>query len=311
MEQRLRPLDELTAAEARGVRGIFCDIDDTLTHGGRLVPEAYTALCNAAKAGLRVVPVTGRPCGWAEVLASLWPVDAVIGEGGAGAALPNGEWLWWDDEATRAAQRTRLAALLADVRARLPDVRLAGDSELRRVDMAFDINERVHLDGPTREALLDVMRLTGAPQVSTVHAHAVLADYDKARMAVRVAASLWQESAADVGASYLFVGDSPNDQAGFAFFPLSVGVANVRRYAAALPRRRATSRPARVATASLSWWRRCWGCGSGSELGDPPLRQHHQRRQQQLERRHGDEEGCGQRRPAPWRRGAPRHRRRT
>ena len=41
--------------------GVFCDIDDTLTIDGRLVPEVLTIMAEAQSAGLRVVPITGRP----------------------------------------------------------------------------------------------------------------------------------------------------------------------------------------------------------------------------------------------------------
>ncbi len=51
---------ELAPVAAR-LRGIFCDVDDTLTHGGVLVPAAYDAIARAPAAGLAVVAVTGRP----------------------------------------------------------------------------------------------------------------------------------------------------------------------------------------------------------------------------------------------------------
>ena len=30
-----------------------------------------------------VVPITGRPAGWCDHIARMWPVDAVVGENGA------------------------------------------------------------------------------------------------------------------------------------------------------------------------------------------------------------------------------------
>ena len=71
----MRPIADL---DPSSIRGVFYDIDDTLTHDGVVTTEAYAALVRARAAGLRVVLVTGRPAGWAEVLASLWPVDAAI-----------------------------------------------------------------------------------------------------------------------------------------------------------------------------------------------------------------------------------------
>ena len=44
--------------------GVLCDIDDTLTHEGRIVPGALQALHALQASGLRVIPVTGRPGGW-------------------------------------------------------------------------------------------------------------------------------------------------------------------------------------------------------------------------------------------------------
>ena len=51
----LQPLDALTAAQVRGLRGVFCDIDDTLTVDGEIVPAAFLALHQLRDAGLHVV----------------------------------------------------------------------------------------------------------------------------------------------------------------------------------------------------------------------------------------------------------------
>ncbi|MSP63333.1 MAG: HAD family phosphatase [Myxococcales bacterium] len=228
----MRPIAQLDGGAARGVSGVFTDIDDTLTHRGKLVPEAYRALCDAASAGLRVVAVTGRPGGWAEVLGVLWPVAAVVAENGGMAVLGDGERVYWDEEAVRAEQAPRLAALKADLLGTLPFARLALDQPLRRIDVAFDIGERCRLTPSQIEQIVARIAAHGARSlVSTVHAHAFYGDHDKAKMLVRLAGRLWGEDAETARARYLFVGDSPNDQAGFAFFPLSVGVANVARFA--------------------------------------------------------------------------------
>ena len=45
------------------VRGVFADIDDTITSDGRLTAEAYAALAGACRrGGLLVVPITGTTC---------------------------------------------------------------------------------------------------------------------------------------------------------------------------------------------------------------------------------------------------------
>lgn len=239
----MRPLSELTA-RARDLRGLFCDLDDTLTHDGALVPEAYAHLCQARAAGLRVVPVTGRPAGWAAVLAATWPVDAVIAENGAVAFIrdvrggrPAVRPAFWSSPDERARLAEVRDAIRADVLAAIPEARLAGDQWQRLHDLAFDVGETCALAPERVDALCRRIEAHGARTVvSTVHAHAVLGDYDKARMCERLARELWSEDLSQTREQYLFVGDSPNDQPCFAYFPCSVGVANVRAFPALEPK---------------------------------------------------------------------------
>jgi len=76
----VRPLAEL---DARGVRALLFDIDDTLTTSGKLTAQAYAALERLHGSGKRAIAVTGRPAGWCDHIASMWPIDAVVGENGA------------------------------------------------------------------------------------------------------------------------------------------------------------------------------------------------------------------------------------
>ena len=235
----LQPLDEVPAdvwgEVARNVRGIFADVDDTLTEHGTLSEQAYAALCDARRAGLRLVLVTGRPLGWAEVLCALFPIDAAIAENGAAAALPGGERLYFEDEAARRAGDVARAAALARVRHELPEVRTAADQAHRAIDLAFDIAERVQLDEPTIARLVAVLDAESLSTTrSSIHLHGTYSRGDKAKMAARVARHLWGAGPDDVRDRYLFVGDSPNDAAAFAFFRHSVGVANVRDHEARL-----------------------------------------------------------------------------
>ena len=67
--------------------GVLTDIDDTLTTDGAITPDALQALAELRAAGLRVVPITGRPLGWSEPFARAWPVDAIVAENGAVALV--------------------------------------------------------------------------------------------------------------------------------------------------------------------------------------------------------------------------------
>ena len=229
----MRPVAELVLRSAR-LRGLFSDIDDTLTHDGVVVPDAYTALVRARAMGLRVVLVTGRPAGWAEVLASLWPVDAAIAENGGIAYLKRGRRLerLYFSPVDPTEDAARLASLAETILREFPYAKRAEDSALRITDVAFDIGETQHLAAAEIAALTARCRELGARTiVSSVHAHACFHAADKAQMSARIAKVLWDETEADVAQRYAFVGDSPNDQAAFAFFDASIGVANVTRYA--------------------------------------------------------------------------------
>lgn len=223
----MEPLDPRALGE---VEGIAFDIDDTLTTHGRLTPEAYGALTRLAAAGLELVAVTGRPLGWTDAFASAWPVRAAVGENGAGWARREGRRLvlgYHQDEPTRREGAGRIEALRARVAERLPEVRVATDQPARRCDLAFDVGETVQLPAETVRRLLDLIEEAGMrTTVSSVHAHAVPGDWDKATGVVNALGRPGDE----VAERWLFVGDSGNDAAAFAFFERTVGVANVRAH---------------------------------------------------------------------------------
>src|SRR5215467_9706500 len=94
MHSQMMPLADCPRETLAAVQGVFTDIDETLSTRGRLTAEAYGALERLQRAGLLVVPVTGRPAGWCDHIARFWPVDAVVGENGA-------FWMWHDEKARR------------------------------------------------------------------------------------------------------------------------------------------------------------------------------------------------------------------
>ncbi|MBE9553557.1 MAG: HAD hydrolase family protein, partial [Proteobacteria bacterium] len=79
----MRPLSEFPADTRRAVRFVLCDIDDTITDHGRLPASSLVAMERLQAAGIRVLPITGRPAGWCDHFARMWPVDGVVGENGA------------------------------------------------------------------------------------------------------------------------------------------------------------------------------------------------------------------------------------
>ena len=82
----MKSLAEFPPEARRAIRGVLCDIDDTLSTEGRITAEAYSAMQRLRDAGLLVIPVTGRPAGWCDHIARMWPVDGVVGENEIGRA---------------------------------------------------------------------------------------------------------------------------------------------------------------------------------------------------------------------------------
>jgi len=234
----MQPHANISPTVCRELLGVVFDVDDTLTAGGRIQREAFTALWRLREAGLISIAVTGRPLGFAELMARMWPITFAVGENGAGwvQVTDHVRTEYWDDEATRADQQTRLRTLRKAIERALPWVRISDDNWARRCDLAFDIGERVRATPEQIRALTNLIEASGAHAlVSSVHAHAQLGDHDKARGITRGVQSILNIDLDTQRNRFAFIGDSGNDAAAFAYFPLSVGVANVRNHLHALP----------------------------------------------------------------------------
>ena len=112
----LQALHQFPATAQPRVHGLLTDIDDTLTTEGAIAPEALQALHDLKAAGLRVIAITGRPVGWSEPFAPVWPLDALVAENGAVALIPEADGrlrrCYQQDEALRQQQYQRMQAVL-------------------------------------------------------------------------------------------------------------------------------------------------------------------------------------------------------
>jgi hypothetical protein len=233
----MRPVASLPVAALARVRGVLADIDDTLTTDGRLTADAYAALERLHEAGLVVVPITGRPAGWCDHIARMWPVSGVVGENGA-------LWMRHDpatrrlvrrfvaSDAERAANRARLEVVGERILAAVPGAALASDQRYREADLALDYREDVaELSRAAVDRVVALMEAEGmTAKVSSIHVNGWFGAHDKLGMTRRFLA---EALAIDLDAErdrFVFVGDSGNDAPMFEFFPLSVGVANVRAF---------------------------------------------------------------------------------
>lgn len=251
----LRPLSTLAPGAWAGVAGVFTDIDDTLTTNGAITADALAALQALRKAGLPVIAVTGRPVGWSLEVAGHWPLSAIVAENGAVALVPGHgakassqiglkpastlrdqlSKIYLDDATTRARNHTRLQQVAERVLREVPGARLARDSAGRETDIAIDHSEFTQLDKPHIDQVVALMRSEGLhATVSSIHINGWIGEHDKWRGACWIARELLgTDLPAQVG-RWVYVGDSTNDQAMFRHFANSVGVANIRRFAAEL-----------------------------------------------------------------------------
>ena len=238
MPARPAPLAACPAAAWQRIEGVFTDIDDTLTDAGAIVPQALDALQHLRDAGLHVIAITGRPTGWSEPFARSWPIDAIVAENGAVALWRDGDGLrieYAQDEATRAHNTRRLREVAARVLRDLPGTTLARDSAGRVTDIAVDHGEFAQLAPAQIEQVVALMRAEGMnATVSSIHVNGWFGAHDKLSGARWIVQRRLGRDLAEERDRWAYVGDSTNDQLMFGHFPLSVGVANLLRFAAGL-----------------------------------------------------------------------------
>jgi HAD superfamily hydrolase (TIGR01484 family) len=232
---RPQPLRELPAARWARLRGVFTDIDDTLTRDGAIEPAALAALHSLQGASIPVIAITGRPMGWSLPFARAWPVAAIVAENGAVAMFREGDALvteYAQDETTRARNAERLRAVAAMVLREVPGATLAQDSPGRITDIAIDHSEFARLDAVQIAHVVAVMQREGLnATVSSIHINGWYGEHTKLSAARWMLRRLYgRELDAEVE-RWVYVGDSTNDQAMFGHFPLSVGVANLCDFA--------------------------------------------------------------------------------
>jgi len=237
-----KPVAQMPVETRRAIRFVLTDIDDTLTTDGKLTADAYAALARLHDAGLVVVPVTGRPAGWCDHIARMWPVDAVVGENGAfykrfDSAQRKLVRRFVASDAERAAMRARLEAIGARIVGAVRGSAFASDQRYRETDLAIDYCEDVpplpRTDVDRIVALMEAEGMTA--KVSSIHVNGWFGAYDKlatTRLLMREAFGIDLDAQRD---AFVFAGDSPNDAPMFAFFPNAIGVANVRRFLDRIP----------------------------------------------------------------------------
>ena len=148
MNDNIAPIENISPDLLQNLQGVLFDIDDTFTTHGRIPACSLSALWDLKNAGLKLISVTGRPAGWCDHIARMWPVDGVVGE--------NGAFYFWLDEkerklkkrfldtdSVRAEKRQRLLKVRDEILAAVPGCALASDQHYREADLAIDYCEDV------------------------------------------------------------------------------------------------------------------------------------------------------------------------
>jgi HAD superfamily hydrolase (TIGR01484 family) len=231
----MQKLSELSRLQLSSVRAVLTDIDDTLTTHGRLPAVAYAALERLQAAGVKVVPITGRPAGWCDHIARMWPVDGVVGENGAfyfryDAKAKRMNRVYAQDDGTRKNNVAKLHGLAETVLREFPGTAWASDQSYREIDVAIDFCEDVPaLPLSTALAIAESFHVAGAEaKVSSIHVNAWFGSHNKLSMSLRLLQECFGWDAAVAKTCVAYCGDSPNDAPMYSYFPLGIGVANIR-----------------------------------------------------------------------------------
>lgn len=234
----MQPLSHAPSHLLAGVKAVLTDIDDTLTLHGRLPAEAFDALWKLRRAGIRVVPITGRPAGWCDLIARQWPVDGVVGENGAFSfrydeAARKMIRVYAQPAELRRANSQKLWRIAERVLTDFPGTAIASDQAYREIDVAIDFCEDVPpLPLAVAQQIAEAFHAEGAAaKVSSIHVNAWFGDHDKLTMSRKFLAEAFDITLEKDLDKIAYCGDSPNDAPMYAVFPLGIGVANIRPYA--------------------------------------------------------------------------------
>lgn len=231
----MKSLTSVEAAVWKNVCAVFFDIDDTFSLHGRIGADAYQALWDLHNAGIATIPVTGRPAGWCDFIARMWPVTAVVGENGAFFNKMTKHALqrvYLEDQATRDNNAKQLREMAQVIQSKFPQAKFASDQAFREFDLAVDYCEDVpRWSHQEVDALMELCRKQGAQvKLSSIHVNTWFGKYDKWTCVEKVFREVLSLDPDHDRTKAVYLGDSPNDEPFFEKLPLSVGVANVKPF---------------------------------------------------------------------------------
>ncbi|MBD2301445.1 HAD family hydrolase [Nostoc sp. FACHB-190] len=231
----LIPISQAASSCWSNIRLIATDMDGTLTKEGKFSTALLQALEELTASGVDVLIITGRSAGWVSGISSLMPVAGAIAENG-GIFYPKGseQPIALTAIPDLTLHRQQLAAVFAELKQKFPQIQESADNRFRLTDWTFDVAALTVEELQTLGNLCESMGWGFT--YSTVQCHIKPQGQDKAVGLLQVLQAHWPDYSPT---QVVTVGDSPNDESLFAAnnFPVSVGVANIVKYASRLQNR--------------------------------------------------------------------------
>ncbi len=221
----------------KNIQYVLTDIDDTLTINGRLPAVVFTAMERLQKAGIHVIPITGRSAGWCDLIARMWPVDGLVGENGAFYFCYDRRKKkmlrrYWKPYTERKKDQLKLEKIKYEILYKIPACQVASDQAYREVDLAIDFCEDVTPIPmeDVNEIVRCFTRAGAKAKISSIHVNGWFGDYNKLAMTRLLFKEVFRSDLDRIKDQVIFTGDSPNDAPMFDYFSHSVGMANVLRF---------------------------------------------------------------------------------
>ena len=230
----MKSLNDFPQDKKSFINYLLTDIDDTITNQGRIPACAFKALEDLDKAGIKVIPITGRPAGWCDHIARMWPVKGVVGENCAFYFAYDTDAKkmirrYFKTDQQRLQDKKKLAIIEKNILQQVPGCKVSADQPYREADLAIDFSEDVQaLSQMDIDKIVDIFEQEGATaKISSIHVNGWFGNYDKLSMTKIMFKEVFKKDIDKIKENIIFSGDSPNDEPMFEYFPNSVGVANV------------------------------------------------------------------------------------
>ena len=233
----MKPFDQFPRHLKNKIRYVLTDIDDTLTIDGKMTSVAFASMERLQQAGIHTIPITGRPAGWCDHIARMWPVDGIVGENGAfyfryDHKLKKMYRRYVKSERERQDDRNKLTMIEKKILKEIPGCKVASDQAYRQTDLAIDFCEDIPpLPMKQVERIVHCFKTAGAQaKISSIHVNGWFGNHDKLTSTILLFKEVFKLNLDKRKTRIIYIGDSPNDSPMFDYFPHGIGVANVLRF---------------------------------------------------------------------------------